>query len=72
MEEVKNAVRVSIWQVYQDLTFDYLRPKIKVEKNQLLFLQDINDRIYVFKTEDGTTVILPDSVIIRGQVQQVF
>lgn len=72
MEETTKEIRLSIWQACMDLTFDYLRPKIKVSKDEFLFLYDVTERLYVFKTENGDIIMLPDTAIIRQQVKKVF
>ncbi len=63
---------INIWKACKTLKFSYLRPEVLVKRGEFLFLTDITPDIYIFKTEGGSTVMLPVSAKFSGSVCEVF
>lgn len=58
---VGNKVTLNVWQALSRFTIAYTDPKIVINKNQFLFLENEEHNVMVFKTEDGKRVMLPTS-----------
>ena len=68
---VGNKLTLNIWQALSRFTIAYIKPEIVISKNQLLFLENEEHNVLVFKTEDGKQIMLPSSAKDRT-VTKVF
>ncbi len=68
---VGNKVTLNVWQALQRFEIAYTKPKIVINKNQFLFLENEEHNVLVFKTEDNKRILLPSSARDKT-VTQVF